>query len=645
MWVVTDPLGDDLYLWHANFRPSRGCYEGIVFHAEIHFSPKYPHESPSLHFLNHIVHDNIFDGSVCHPLLNNFTKWFQDMEDSLQWKPSFTLQTVLNAILDLLEDSEAITRDKPVEEIADLVRSVEEESNSFVCSHPECKHRGITRIWPELHGPDSPVGLRSLSSMSSFDPEPVFECSVTHKTHEKDTMGIRLTVSLTHSGSVFESVFIDSSYICHSEFLRVYRKHGKENGFILSAREMYTEDSVGPPSTKRRPENVRGIVRYITAPPKPLPLFQPLSPSFSDHKLFRMHHDEEHWTPSYTPVRGERIAIPLSWWIPLYIDAPHWTRAKDTAKNTIAFLRMYENFVRSAFPIEDKPEFNPIDVVQILPLIFRSHVIRMLQDEDCCNEKEVLVLYHLHRVFIALVEEYPAILEECNEHIFRFNAEPSFRRKNHTIDLGRLLVYLSITDVDRSWDFISHAYLSESYVRDVHWILTGKEKVTEKEYLEDLTPERRVDLAWKCNGTGKRYLLVTIEFLRLIRPTGISVRDIAIRYDQTHLHPDSRAIKHLFNRVREIRKLESYDNFYKYLGMVPPIMEEMDKTLILSVELSRKAGYTDPWRVAGRKKGPKGGKHHGRAHGRARGRRVWRPRGYRGGVEEKERKDSCDSPF
>ena len=74
--------------------PKISPYEEILSTVRIEISDDYPNKSPRMYFLNKMYHPNISssDGAICLDILKD------------QWKPVYTLSTVLMSIISLLSD-------------------------------------------------------------------------------------------------------------------------------------------------------------------------------------------------------------------------------------------------------------------------------------------------------------------------------------------------------------------------------------------------------------------------------------------------------------------------------------------------------------------------------------------------------------
>lgn len=94
-FISIEIVDDDIFNLEVCFLgPKDSPYEEIINTISINISNKYPHEPPSIKFINNIYHPNIdAHGNICLDILKN------------KWTPVYTLRTVLMSIISLLSDA------------------------------------------------------------------------------------------------------------------------------------------------------------------------------------------------------------------------------------------------------------------------------------------------------------------------------------------------------------------------------------------------------------------------------------------------------------------------------------------------------------------------------------------------------------
>jgi ubiquitin-conjugating enzyme E2 A len=83
-----------MQVWQAIiFGPDDTPWEGGTFKLMLEFTEEYPNKPPTVKFLTHMFHPNIYaDGKICLDILQN------------QWSPIYDIAAVLTSIQSLLSD-------------------------------------------------------------------------------------------------------------------------------------------------------------------------------------------------------------------------------------------------------------------------------------------------------------------------------------------------------------------------------------------------------------------------------------------------------------------------------------------------------------------------------------------------------------
>ncbi len=92
--VIQPCIDDDLFVWKAFLRPSKGSlYYGMKLELDIKFPQDYPYSPPSIRFVTPTFHPNInANGTIC---ISTLAK---------DWSPALTLEKTLLSILSLLDE-------------------------------------------------------------------------------------------------------------------------------------------------------------------------------------------------------------------------------------------------------------------------------------------------------------------------------------------------------------------------------------------------------------------------------------------------------------------------------------------------------------------------------------------------------------
>mmetsp|Transcript_39123 Transcript_39123/g.97914 ORF Transcript_39123/g.97914 Transcript_39123/m.97914 type:complete len:162 (+) Transcript_39123:106-591(+) len=93
--ISASPVSDDnMFIWEATIvGPDETPWEGGIFSLTIRIPPNYPDRPPNVRFTTEMFHPNVFeDGNLCLDIIQD------------QWKPIYTIGTVLTSIQSLLTD-------------------------------------------------------------------------------------------------------------------------------------------------------------------------------------------------------------------------------------------------------------------------------------------------------------------------------------------------------------------------------------------------------------------------------------------------------------------------------------------------------------------------------------------------------------
>jgi len=226
----------------------------------------------------------------------------------------------------------------------------------------------------------------------------------------------------------------------------------------------------------------------------------------------------------------------------------------------------------------------------------------------------------IHRLLLALNEQYPAIGKKATQFISDFIHNDAARHKNVTPNLGELITMLSITDL--TWSDLKGAYYRESSVRNAYWIIKThpqldpeyKEKMRKKrleelkemkddsssihefedeEEEEEITEEERIEKSFAVTRVGKQILAFQIFIQQNIaQPSNITRQQIAKQYDDFFGAPVDN-IETAF--IEEIAFIKG-NNFRTddYLAAIAmPILsdEDLAAQLIRDMHESKKKGY------------------------------------------------------
>jgi len=112
----------------------------------------------------------------------------------------------------------------------------------------------------------------------------------------------------------------------------------------------------------------------------------------------------------------------------------------------------------------------PALILEVLPRLMNTMVV-LLADKGTSHAEEALRGYcQLHRLFIGLVQRFPALRAEIRRRLRAFISEPTARSKTACPNLGEFLPLLSVCE-EVGWLDIVKPLMEESFARSVLWLL------------------------------------------------------------------------------------------------------------------------------------------------------------------------------
>jgi len=204
----------------------------------------------------------------------------------------------------------------------------------------------------------------------------------------------------------------------------------------------------------------------------------------------------------------------------------------------------------------------------------------------------------VHRLFIALCLEYPALRTAINERVAEFLKSDLQRGKGLTPDLGNFVTLLSVCD-KYSWKDVCAAYLKESYARSILWACR---KYSGLHTLEKLGPSKieteRIERMWECSRVGGRHLLFNVFFLtkfcrnRTMFETSQYYDRFFGRPARHDMRQFQKAVKQIMD-VHDADKAENWSQFFRLAGLRPMSGARLTALLRDAVRTSVKKGYTN----------------------------------------------------
>lgn len=284
-------------------------------------------------------------------------------------------------------------------------------------------------------------------------------------------------------------------------------------------------------------------------------------------------------SPSQDKIRKTVWNESFTHWIPLYINQAHFD-------SSLSFL---QRSVVKLCPDWETRNFSPYMICDVIPKIMNTMVVLLSDKGIHASEKALSVFCSLHRLFIALVKEYPELQEYIDYKVKQFCTDEEKRHKKEMPNLGHFLPLLCVSSIP--WRKVIPIVLSEMLDRNFIWVakkypnlangLNNKNKKADMD---------RIAKTFEASTVSLRLFMFHVQFLRRFRRVS-SLDAIAFDYDRYYGFPSYKDLTGFQKTVGQILSVSGWCSFYKVCELKHPSAADMTKLLINAVKNSRKKNY------------------------------------------------------
>lgn len=559
-FVHAEPIDDNLFLWHGNLMgPSQTPFEGGIFHIVIEVPCNYPDSPPSIELSCEIPHPFVNGKHVSLSLLT-----------AEGWSPVYSIQTLLlqlqSFLLDGLEASRINTghsvtftqrqtsgwkqvfEDKDQsgegtlkpEDIRDLMLEVGERKPS--AAELALFYRML--FIPAFMPIDFSTFLRILQKKREF-----------RKVVEEANRFVCHHPKCKHRPQFPWPAFPE---VDEKDFVT---KKTPEELFLEETKCFYSKDSILAPDNATLGVGVSflrdvrdGSISTMTSPLD----FLSLS-SFRKQAVKKS---------------ADNQAL-ITHWLPLYINEEHGKRAMHLAPRCLGIICRGSH-----------RDFKAKFVLTVLPKLMNNLILQVVKGKAHASVKAVDGYVAFHRLFIALVDQFPELRVEIKKKVDAFIASPEHRTKAHVPNLGEFLCMISvIEDVDLS--AVVEAYMGEMLVRDVRWLLTNQPHLNTS-VADSKIDRTRVELSFEASFSSYSLLLFQKYFLEKVAHS-MPLKKLTSLYDSRHGRGTDEMVSNLIVEFKTIKMMKTYDELYRRLGLKVP--EDMCAVLRAAVAESTRRNY------------------------------------------------------
>lgn len=234
-------------------------------------------------------------------------------------------------------------------------------------------------------------------------------------------------------------------------------------------------------------------------------------------------------------------------------------------------------------------KFSPYMVAEVIPKMMNTMVVLLSDKGVHTSEKALSGFCALHRLFIALVKQYPQLQTYIDKEVAAFCSDPEKRHKNETPNLGNFIPLLSVSTLP--WKKVLPLVLSEMLDRNFIWVAKKYQGLSSVQQHNPTTPDfDRLTKTFDASSVSLRLLMFHVQFLKRFRR--ISDLDaIAFDYDRYYGFPSYRDLTGFQKSVAKVLQVTGWNNFYNVCDLKTPSPLEMTKILLGALKNSRKKKY------------------------------------------------------
>ncbi|KAK6504829.1 hypothetical protein TWF481_006766 [Arthrobotrys musiformis] len=273
-------------------------------------------------------------------------------------------------------------------------------------------------------------------------------------------------------------------------------------------------------------------------------------------------------------------------WCPMYLTEEHFKRALPDIKE---------------FMVEMCPEygtrlFQPRMVLDVIPKMMNTLVVLLMDNGEKISSKAIEGYFLLHRLFRAMLGEYPHLQREVDERIRRVKESEECRTKSALPNFGNFLPLLSVSE-EFTWTTrgLSRAIIGEFFDRQVIWTAREHPKIVNVQKFagEKVEANDKYLSLWLSVGQVSRRLLVFhVRLLYMIQQKGGKYMDeISTANDLLYGRPPRQVVEKFQKTVQKIMTLESWPDFFDGMFVKRPSRAELTAVLQQSVRNSLRKRY------------------------------------------------------
>ncbi|KAF3189257.1 hypothetical protein TWF225_003012 [Orbilia oligospora] len=273
-------------------------------------------------------------------------------------------------------------------------------------------------------------------------------------------------------------------------------------------------------------------------------------------------------------------------WCPMYLTEEHFQRALPDIKE---------------FMVEMCPEygtrlFQPRMVLDVIPKMMNTLVVLLMDNGEKISSKAIEGYFLLHRLFRALLVEFPQLQKEVDERIRRVKESEESRTKSVLPNFGNFLPLLSVSE-KYTWTTpgLSRAIIGEFFDRQVIWTAREHSKIVN---VQKFAPtnidanDKYLGLWLSVGQVSRRLMVFHVRLLYMIQQkNGGYMDEISTANDLLYGRPPRQVVEKFQRTVQKIMTLESWPDFFDGMFVRQPTRAALTGVLQQAVRNSLRKRY------------------------------------------------------
>lgn len=455
----------DLQTYHVTTHVLAGPYKGLHIHWVLTIPNSYPYTppmgtvAPQFYFTN-AHHHHVYSFGFCNDFLGNVAGMNASAGKGQGWTPAADFRSLMLVMQDFFEDPD-FPRGHLLspESITDVVR----RNAQYVCPvHEECGYTFQQISEWEVAEATANLVVAPKKADRTVDTKP---STVDTKSSTAEAERLIATVQLPTEAAETKAVETAGAEAAVAKAAEAAETKAAE---LRRAREARIRRELFCCITKEHHDDANTILGYpvYLEHQRNGKLNTTLIPEFMSYDAYM--HGRQAMLSGVGNAMRTATGAQYNYWMPLYINATHFTRALPYVETALAVLARGERGTT-------ENDFQPAMVLQVLPALMNQEVVAMMNGQTHHSDAAILAYGMLLQIFLHLVQRYPTLLPECVQMLYHFKKDTKDRHKRRAGDLGELFVKMALVsrtrpDLSYKNPDMQKAIVGELLARQIFWI-------------------------------------------------------------------------------------------------------------------------------------------------------------------------------